>query len=96
MRATGRPPFRNHGVQRLPLHELHCQKVDAADLLDGVERDDVRMIERRGGAGFALEAREAIGVARKCLGQDLQGDVAMKIRIRRAIHPRPFRRRPGR
>ena len=31
---------------------------------DVVERDDIRMIERGGGAGFLLEARDAVAVSR--------------------------------
>ena len=49
--------------QRLPVDELHRRKVNAVDLVDGVDRDDMRMIQRRYGARLALEPRQAIGVA---------------------------------
>ena len=43
------------------------------------------MIERRERLRFARETREAIGVERERLGQHLDRDVAIELRVRRAI-----------
>ena len=51
-----------------------------------VNRDDVRMIERRGGARFALESRASIGIGGERLRQNLDRDVASELRVSRAIH----------
>jgi hypothetical protein len=42
--------------QALPLDELHGVVMDAAFAADGVDGDDVRVVERGGGAGFVFEA----------------------------------------
>ena len=44
------------------------------------------MIERGEDFGFALEAREAVGIVRERVGQDLDRDVALQPRVARAIH----------
>ena len=73
-------------------------------LLDAVDGGDVGMIQRGEDLGFALEARQPIGVVRERFGQDLDRDVAIQLRVARAIdlaHPacadaaRGFRRRRG-
>ena len=43
------------------------------------------MIQRSQGFRFPLEAREPVGVVREGLGQDLDRDVAVQLRIARAI-----------
>ena len=55
-----------------------------------VDRGDVRMVERGQRLGFALEAQQAIGIARERLRQSLQCDVTIELRIAGAIalaHP---------
>ena len=47
---------------------------------------DVRVVERREDLRFALEAREAIGIGGERVGQDLERDVAIQLRVARAIH----------
>ena len=50
----------------------------------------LRMVERREDLRFALEPREPIGIAGEGVGQDLQRDVAIELRVARAIdlpHP---------
>ena len=44
------------------------------------------MIQRREGLGFAREPCEPVGVARERVGQDFDRDVAIELRIARAIH----------
>ena len=83
----------NQAVERLALHQLHRQEVDALGLLDRVDGDDVGVIERGERLRLALEAREALRVARHVGGQDLEGDVASELRVGRAIDLAHSRRR---
>ena len=46
-----------------------------------MDRRDVRVIQRRESLGFTLEAREPISVVRERLGQDLDRDVAIQLRV---------------
>ena len=62
--------------QALAFDELHGVVVDAAFDADGVDRDDVRVVERGGGAGFVLEAGELLLVEHRGEGQHFQGDAA--------------------
>ena len=76
-----RNPFR----QRLALHELEHQCRDAIHLLEAVDRADVRVIERRQHPRFALEAREAFGMAREEPRQDFDRNVPTEPLIVSAI-----------
>ena len=58
---------------------------DAARFFEAVDARDVRMIQRREDLRFALEAREAIGIVRERVRQDLDRDVAIQLRVARAI-----------
>ena len=60
--AAGIPP-EGILVQRLPFHQLHRQEVHAIGFLDGMNGDDVRMVERGDGASLALEAFDAVRIA---------------------------------
>ena len=44
------------------------------------------MIQRREDFGFALEAREPIGIRGERGRQDLDGDLALQLRVGRPIH----------
>ena len=61
-----------------------------ADLVDG---DEMRMVERRGGARLLDEARQPIRVADERFGQDLEGDLALSstssARYTSPMPPRP-------
>ena len=46
----------------LTLDQLHHERADAAALFEAVDVRDVRMVQRGEDLGFALEAREALGV----------------------------------
>jgi hypothetical protein len=46
--------------------------VDAVGFFDGEDGDDVWMIERGDGAGFALEAGEALGIGSGVGGRTLR------------------------
>src|SRR6059036_3061974 len=47
---------------------------------------DVGMVEGGRGAGFTLEAFERLAIARKLLGQKLQGDAAAEARVFGLVH----------
>ena len=57
--------LRRHGAEVLPLDQLHRDVRQLALDADVVDRDDVRMIQRRGGARFLLEAAEVFGARRQ-------------------------------
>jgi len=87
---------REERVQALALDELHREEARAPCLLDGEDRHDAGMVERRERTRLALESRQAFGVARDLLGQDLDRHVAPEPRIARAIdlaHPPRAQRR---
>ena len=76
--------------QILALDEFHHEGRDAPALLETVDAGNVRMIQRRQSLRFALEAREAVGVVRERLRQDLDRDVAIQLRVASPIdlsHP---------
>ena len=52
---------------------------------DVVDREDIRVIQAARGARFLFEPALAIGIARECRRQDLDRDVALQLRIARAI-----------
>ena len=59
-------------------------------LLEAVDGRDVRMIQRGEHFGFALEPRQPLRIGRNGVGQHLDGDVALQVRVRRAVdltHP---------
>ncbi len=57
-----------------------------------VNRQDIRMVQRRDSASFLLEARQAFHVASPRFRQDFQRNVAAEARIAGAIHfPHPAR-----
>ena len=53
---------------------------------EAVDRGDVGMIQRRERLRFAREPREPIGIVRERVRQDLDRDVAIQLRVARAIH----------
>ena len=52
---------------------------------DVVDDEDVGVIELGGGAGFLLEAREAVGIRGEAGVNDLDGDVAPESRVPRPV-----------
>ena len=63
-------------AEALPLDELHGDPGVAVVLADLVDRDDVRVVEGRGGARLVLEALEVLAALREPLGEQLDGDLA--------------------
>ena len=66
--------------------ELHDQRANRQAVLETVNLRDVRMIERGQRLRFSRKTRQAIGVARERVRQDLQRDVAIEPGVSRAIH----------
>jgi hypothetical protein len=77
-------------VEALPLDQLHRQEAGRGVVLDRVQGDDVRVVERRYGARLALEALEPLRVRGEALRQHLERDVAAEPGVARAVdlaHP---------
>jgi len=80
--------------ERRPIDQLEHQRgarsAIAQVLLESVNRGDVLVIERGEHLRLAAEARQAVRIAGKSVGQDLERDVAVQARITRPIdlaHP---------
>ena len=54
---------------------------------------DVRMVQRREDFRFTLKAGDAVPRQRRSVRQDLDGDLAIQLRVARPIHLRPCRLR---
>ena len=70
----------------LALDQFHHQRGDAVALFEAVDRRDVRMIQRGEDLGLARETRQAIGVVRERLRQDLDRDIAVQLGVARPEH----------
>ena len=66
--------------------QLHNERLKATLPLDGVDRGDVRMIQRGERLGFALEPCQPVGIGGECLGEDLDGDLAAQRGVGGAPH----------
>src|SRR5437870_5657921 len=77
-------PF-DHVCERLPLDELHRKEMNAALLADGVDRDDVLVVQAGGGAGFIVEALQLPWIERGSEGEHLEGDAAAERDLLRFI-----------
>ena len=51
-----------------------------------MDRRDVRVVERGEGLCLALEPRKPIGVLCEMIGQNLERDLALQLRVARPIH----------
>ena len=51
-----------------------------------MEGGDAGVVEGGEDAGFLPQAREALGLARELLGQRLEGDLAVQLRVAGAVH----------
>jgi hypothetical protein len=67
--------------KRVAFDEFHHQVVDPILLADVIERADVRVIQTRGRASFALESLAYFGIGRKMPRQNLYSDDAIQTRI---------------
>ncbi|HEX4566952.1 MAG TPA: hypothetical protein VH138_09990 [Vicinamibacterales bacterium] len=72
---------RDQLAERLAVDALHREKRAARILLDGIDRDNVWMIEGGDGTRLALDAFAGRRIGSKHRWQDLQRDRPMKLRI---------------
>ena len=68
----------NQAVEGRALDQLHREERLAFDFLDRVDGDDVRVVQRGDGAGFAREALAVLGVVSL---EDFERDVALEARV---------------
>jgi hypothetical protein len=73
-------------LQRLPFHEFHGNKCPIAHFIDLIDGADIRMIEGRGGFGFALKSAESLSVARDIVGQEFKRDKTTEFQVLGLIH----------
>jgi hypothetical protein len=73
-------------LDALALAQLHHDERLAVVLLDVVDDADVRVVERGGELGLAVEARERRGLGRQPRRQELERDVAAELHVVRAVH----------
>ena len=97
--VTALRPGRQHFEQRQAAHQFHHDVrpvLGLRRLADVVDRTDVRVIERRGRARFALEAEQVFFRGRKRRREELDGDVAPQLQIVRLVHLAHAARAEGR
>ena len=73
-------------LERLTLHEFHCDVGATILLADVVDGADVWMIESRGGPGFAAEAAKRIPIRRHFGGQEFDGRKASQTNVLGLVH----------
>jgi hypothetical protein len=66
----------NAVLERLAFEQLHGDEGATVVLVNIVDGADVRVIEGRGGAGFAAEALDGLEMRGKFVGKEFQGDAA--------------------
>ena len=72
--------------ERLAVEVRHHQEVDAVGVADVVDAADMRMVERRYGAGFALEPTARIGICGQLVRQHFDRYGPIEPGIVRPIH----------
>ena len=68
-------------LERLALEQFHGDERAAFEFADIVNGADVGMIQRRGGAGFAAESLDGLGVLGNVVGKKFEGHVAAEARV---------------
>jgi hypothetical protein len=71
----------DHLAEIHPVHKLHDEVVERADVAEVVNGDDAGMIQFRERPGFASEALRERGVATRFRGQDFQRDDPIELRL---------------
>src|SRR5437667_1745782 len=72
--------------ERFTFHEFQHEKARAVRFLKIVDGGDIRMIERGEHFRFTLEAGDAVMIAGKFVGQDLDGHFTLQLGIACAIN----------
>jgi hypothetical protein len=73
-------------LERLALEQLHDEVRPAVLLADVIQGADIRVVQRRNGARFPLEPRDAVPIALRRGRQHLDGDAAAETSVRGAIN----------
>jgi hypothetical protein len=68
------------------LDELHHQRLPARRVFEPVDGGDVWVIQRGEHFGFALKARQPVGVSGQRGREDLDGNLALQLRVRRPVN----------
>ena len=71
--------------ERWTFDEFEHQRLHAARFLEPIDSGDVGMVQRREDSRFTLEPREAIGIEGEDFRQDFEGNVAIQLRVARAV-----------
>ena len=79
-------PARNECRQVLAIDELHHERTDTARFLQAVDVSDVGMVQRRQGLRLAREPCKPFCISSEDARQNLDRDVAIELRIARAVH----------
>src|SRR4029453_647497 len=72
--------------ERRPIDELEHEGLGSVRFLKAMDSSDIRMVEGREELGLALEPRDPVGIEREWLGQDLESDLTIELRVVGAIH----------
>ena len=67
-----------HVVERLPVDQVHGVEVVAVVLADGVDRNDVGVVQLGRGLRLALEALLGLGAHAQCRRENLEGHAALE------------------
>jgi hypothetical protein len=71
----------NQVLEGLALEQFHGDEGLAVVLVDLVNRADIRMVERGGGARFALKPLQCLGITGQFWGQEFQRDAASQLAV---------------
>ncbi len=82
-----RPGLADDRRQVLALDQLHHDVRPGVVLAEVVDGDDVGVAQRRSRTGLVAEPGQEVGVASELGPQQLDGDVALELRVARAIDP---------
>ena len=66
---------------RTPDSSLQDERPRAVGFLDAVDGGDVRVVQAGQDLRLPLEPGEAVGISRESVGEDLQGDIAVELRV---------------
>ena len=72
--------------ERLAFQQFHGNKGSPIDLVDLMDRADVRVIKRGCCLGFPLKAAEGLRIVREFVRKKLQSDVTTELEVFRLIH----------
>jgi hypothetical protein len=72
--------------ERLPFQQFHRDEGSPLDLVDFVDRADLRVIERGSGLRFALKTGERLRIAGNILWHELESNEAVQADILSLVH----------